>query len=97
MNEDSALNIKIMLKQLTEYCKDYRSIEKEIAIAKNELTISKNEIHTLKMGIDALVQQVGGLYPIDLDVLNQEISILSEEKSKLGILLSNVSVKSILC
>lgn len=84
MGENSVLKVKEMIKQFAENCKDYRNLEKEVAIAQKQLAVSKDEIRTLKREIYELVQKVEDLNPIDLDALNQEISTLSDEKSRLG-------------
>lgn len=84
MSGDSVLKAKEMLQQLAACCKDYRKFENAVATAKRNLTNSQKKKETLKGEIDELEKLFDNLVPVDLDVLNQEIADLNDEKSKLG-------------
>ena len=76
--------MKMMLAQLSESCKAYYTLEKEIIAARNECEFIENVIHKLKKEIYGLVQQVEDQTLVDTNALKKEIDVLLEDKSKLS-------------
>ena len=85
MSNNTVMEVKNMLRQFAERCKEYRILEKVIKEAKDALYASEDKLFKQKMELDKLVKQAGDLNPIDLDILKQEILDLYLENERLGV------------
>lgn len=85
MSNNTVMEVKNMLRQFAERCKEYRNFEKVIKEAKDALYASEDKLFKQKMELNKLVKQAGDLNPINLDTLNQEILDLYLENERLGV------------